>query len=62
VQSGAIIAWKAIAKFKKSGENVFTIKEFCTLRRATTERENRAFFWFWTRSWNAFVALTRGER
>jgi hypothetical protein len=45
-QSGAKIAWKAIADFKKRGEDFFTIEEFCKLRRATTEREKRAFFWF----------------
>ena len=45
-QSGAKIAWKAIADFKKRGEDFFAIDEFCTLRRATTEREKRAFFWF----------------
>jgi hypothetical protein len=45
-QSGAKIAWKALADFKKRGEDFFTIEELCKLRRATTEREKRAFFWF----------------
>jgi hypothetical protein len=38
-QSGAKIAWKAFADFKKRGEDFFTIEEFYTLRRAKTERE-----------------------
>jgi hypothetical protein len=45
-QSGAKIAWKAIANFKKRREDFFTIEEFCKLRRSTTEREKRAVFWF----------------
>jgi hypothetical protein len=37
---------KALAKFRERGEQFYTIDEFCKLRRATTEREQRAFFWF----------------
>ena len=61
-QSGAKIAWKAIANLKKRGEDFFSIDEFCTLRTATTEREKRAFFCFFTHSWNVYVGQIRGER
>ena len=33
-------------KFKKQGKKLFTIEELCKLRRAETEREMEAFFWF----------------
>ena len=33
-------------KFKKLGKKLFTIEELCKLRRAETEREQEAFFWF----------------
>ena len=46
-QSGLKITRKAIADFNKRGEDFFTIEEFCKLRRATTDRERRAFFWFY---------------
>ncbi len=46
-QSGLKITRKAIADFNNCGEDFFTIEEFCKLRRATTERERRAFFWFY---------------
>ncbi len=56
-----MLARKAIANFKKRGEDFFTFEEFCKLRRAATERERRAFFGFLIRSWNAFVGQERGE-
>ncbi len=46
-QSGLKITRKAITNFNKRGEDFFTIEEFCKLRRATTDRERRAFFWFY---------------
>ncbi len=46
-QSGLKIARKAIADFNKRGEDFLTIEEFCKLRRATMDRERRAFFWFY---------------
>jgi len=33
-------------KFKKLGKKLFTVEELCKLRRAETEREQEAFFWF----------------
>jgi hypothetical protein len=46
-QAGFKITKDAINKdFKKRGEEFFTIEEFCKLRRATSDREKRAFFWF----------------
>ncbi|KAI2489636.1 hypothetical protein MHU86_24949 [Fragilaria crotonensis] len=45
-QSGSQIARDAIKDFKKRGEEFFTFEEFCKLRRSTSEREKRAFFWF----------------
>jgi hypothetical protein len=48
-QSGLKITRKAIADFNKRGEDFFRIEEFCKLRRATTDRERRAFFWFYNK-------------
>jgi hypothetical protein len=45
--SGKNIVVKAInTVFKNREEEFFTFDEFCKLRRATTEREREAFFWF----------------
>ena len=45
--SGKKIVIRAInTVFKKRGEEFFTFDEFCKLRRATTDRERKAFFWF----------------
>jgi hypothetical protein len=46
-QSGLKITRKTITDFKKSGEDFFTMEELCKLRRATTDRERKAFFWFY---------------
>jgi hypothetical protein len=46
-QAGGKIVRESIAIFKDQGEEeFFTIDELCKLRRATTERERKAFFWF----------------
>ena len=45
-QSGGKIVRETIAKFKLTGEELFTMDELCKLRRATTERELQAFYWF----------------
>jgi hypothetical protein len=37
---------EAIRDFSNCGEEFFTFEEFCTLRRATSDREKCAFFWF----------------
>ena len=37
---------KQLLDFRKCGEDFFSFEEFCKLRRATPEREKRAFFWF----------------
>jgi hypothetical protein len=45
--SGKKIVIRAInTVFKKRGEEFFTFEEICKLRRATTDREREAFFWF----------------
>ena len=53
-----MLARKAIADFKKGSEDFFTFEEFCKLRRATTEREKRAFFWFF----DSFLECVCGAR
>lgn len=46
-QAGKLIVVRAINQvFKNRGEDFFTFEELCKLRRATTEREKKAFFWF----------------
>jgi hypothetical protein len=45
-QAARKIAVTAIVQFKRKGEEFFTFEEFCALRRATTDRERRAFYWF----------------
>ncbi len=45
-QAGGKIVRKTIAKFEESGEDFFTIDEHTKLRRANTDRERKAFFWF----------------
>jgi hypothetical protein len=46
-QAGSQITREAIKDFKICGEEFFTFEEFCKLlRRATSGREKRAFFWF----------------
>ncbi len=46
-QAGGKIVSESIAIFKDQGEEeFFTIDELCKLRRAMTERERKAFFWF----------------
>ena len=45
-QAGGILVKKAVAEFQRRGEAFYSIDEFCKLRRATTEREKSAFFWF----------------
>jgi hypothetical protein len=45
--SGKKIVIKAInTVFKNRKEEFFTLDEFCKLRRTTTDRERKAFFWF----------------
>ena len=57
-QAGGILARKAVAEFKQRGELFYSIDEFCKLRRATTEREKRAFFWFF----DSFLECVCGAR
>jgi hypothetical protein len=46
-QAGLRIVRDAINKdFKTRGEDFFTFEEFCKLRTATSDREKRAFFFF----------------
>jgi hypothetical protein len=57
-QAGGILARNAVAEFKQRGELFYSIDEFCKLRRATTEREKRAFFWFF----DSFLECVCGAR
>jgi hypothetical protein len=57
-QVGAKTAKEAIADFKKRREVFYTVEELCKLRRATMERERRAFFWFF----DAFLEYIFGAR
>jgi hypothetical protein len=45
-QSGGKIVRSTIAKFELAKEDVFTMDELIKLRRAKTERELQAFYWF----------------
>ena len=55
-QAGSQITRDAIKDFKNLGEEFFTFDKFCKLRRATSDREKRAFFWFF----NAFLECVCG--
>jgi hypothetical protein len=55
-QAGIQIAIDAIKDCRIGGEEFFTFKEFYKLRRATSEREKRAFFW----SFNNFLECVYG--
>ena len=56
-QAGFRIVRDAINKdFKKRGEEFYTFEEFCKLRRATSDREKNAFFWFF----NTFLECVCG--
>jgi hypothetical protein len=57
-QAGAKIARTWIAKYKKKGEPFFTIDELVKLRRAETDREKAAFFWFF----NQFLECVCGAK
>ena len=57
-QTGGALARKAIAEFKQRGEEFYSFDEFCKLRRATTEREKNAFFWFF----DTFLECVCGAR
>jgi hypothetical protein len=45
-QDGSQPTREGIKDFKNRGEEFFTLKEFCKLRRARSDGEKRAFFWF----------------
>jgi hypothetical protein len=53
-----IVVDKTIPTFKEQGKELFTIEELCKLRRAETEREKEAFFWFF----GEFLACVVGKR
>jgi hypothetical protein len=59
--SGKKIVVKAInTVFKNREEEFFTFDEFCKLRRATTERERKAFLCSSTAFWSVFAGLPHG--
>jgi hypothetical protein len=45
-QSGGKIARKTIAEFEKAGDDFFTMGEVSKLRRASMDRKQKAFLWF----------------
>ena len=45
-QAGSQLTRDAMKDFKNRGEDFFTFEEFCTLRRATSDRERSACTWF----------------
>ena len=55
-QAGSQITRNAIKDFKNRGGEFFTFDKFCKLRRATSDREKRAFVWFF----NAFLECICG--
>jgi hypothetical protein len=57
-QTGGALARKAMAEFKQRGEEFYSFDKFCKLRRATTEREKNAFFWFF----DTFLECVCGAR
>ena len=57
-QSGGKIFRETMKTFEESGEEFFTIEELTKLRRATTDRERRAFFWFF----GTFLECVCGRR
>ena len=60
-QASGMLARKAIADFKKRGEEFFSFEEFCKLRRVTTEREKRHSFGSLIDSWSVFAGQEHGE-
>jgi hypothetical protein len=57
-QAGGKIMRKTLSEFKERGEEFFIIEEICKLRRAATERERKAFFWFF----DTFLECVCGAR
>jgi hypothetical protein len=53
-----IMVDKTMPAFKEQGKELFTIEELCELRRAETEREREAFFWFF----GEFLSCVVGKR
>jgi hypothetical protein len=45
-QAVGILVRNAVAEFNQHGKELYSIIKFCKLRRATTEREKCALFWF----------------
>jgi hypothetical protein len=46
-QAGKNIMMKELKRFKEEGTDMFSIDELQKMRRATTEREKKAFLWFY---------------
>ena len=46
-QAGKNIMMKELKRFKEEGISMFSIDELQKMRRATTEREKKAFLWFY---------------
>ena len=57
-QSAGKIVRKTIDDFEELGEESFTMDEVLKLRRATTERERKAFFWFFEK----YIECVSGKR
>jgi hypothetical protein len=61
-QAGGILVRKAVAEFKQCGKEFYSIDKFGKLRRATTEREKCAFFWFFDLFLECICGTTRPWR
>jgi hypothetical protein len=57
-QSAGKIVRKTIDEFEESLEEFFTMDEVMKLRRATTDRERKAFFWFFDK----YIECVSGKR
>lgn len=53
-----IVVDKTMPKFQEKGKELFTMEELCKLRRAETEREKEASFWFF----GEFLSCVVGKR
>jgi hypothetical protein len=59
--SGKKVVIKAInAVFNSRKEEFFTCDEFCKLRRATTDRERKVFFWIFDSFFSVFAEQAYG--
>jgi hypothetical protein len=49
-----------IQELQRGKEEFFRLDEFCKLRQATTDRERKAFFWFFNSFFSVFAGQAHG--